>query len=294
MSLDSRNTPSPGPSLHTVDLKTTDSGEVAFASSASLPPILKFFGVHKYDLMEWMTSWLLSAPYLFGVRLFFALYLAVALIVDFIYKRGLKEMARFPFYFTYLSTLLCCLYFAFTAYWSAMNSINPSYAKLLVKRHSPYTIYWLHFLYAGSCTFHLLVPPVYWGLVFNKDVERDVINWYTNISAHCIPLLFLLFEVVVNNRYLVAFADLIPILLFVVLYMLWAWLAAFLSFKLESEAWWVYKFLSWDSSNWVWYVILYTAVIVFFVVVWAGHKGKAAMARRVLRRRLVKSKEINV
>ena len=248
MSVDSRSTPSPVPSLNTIDLKTTDSGEVAFSSS-SLSPALKFLGVHKYDLMEWMTSWCLSAPYLFGFRLFFALYLAVALAVDFIYKRGLKEMARFPFYFTYISTFLCCLYFALTAYWSARNSINPSYARQLAKKHSPYTIYWLHFLYAGSCTFHLLVPPVYWGLVFSKDIERDAINWYTNISTHCIPILFLLFDFVVNNRYLVAFADLVPILLFMMVYMLWAWLAAFLHFKLEKKPWWVYKFMSWDSEE---------------------------------------------
>lgn len=247
----------------------------------TVPNVLRRLGVHEYDLLEWMTSWCMGQPALFGFRLLVCIHMSIILVVEFFYKKGLLEMTRFPFYFTYISNALTAAYFGNTAYYTARGYLNDAYALTLARSKSPWSLYLLHFLYTSSFTFHMLVPSIYWALLFDPQRNRDFIDWWTNISTHCLPICFMLIDFTINNRYTVVFAELVPILISMVGYMLWAWLAALLHFKLYTKVWWVYKFLNFlEASNGVWYVVLFSAVAIFFTITWALHRLKASIARR--------------
>lgn len=242
-----------------------------------LPRLLRVVGVHRYDLYTWYTSWCLSTAHLFLFRVFCALYLALALILGFWFGSH-KQAVQFFFFFTYISTFLLCGYFTLHA-WHTFRVLRftSGYFKRQAAKASPWYLWLLQFLYSGCFVFHVVVVAIYWSILYpalqrhvrNSGVPLGPIAVWLDISVHILPMCFLLGEIVVNNRFHVYAVEIFQTLFFMLCYMLWMWLGAFLFYVVTEKAWWVYphfNFVARDNALQYYLVIIALTVSGFFLM----------------------------
>lgn len=91
----------------------------------------------------------------------------------------------------------------------------------LIKQHWFLTsALWL--LYASVVVFHIVVPAIYWGMLFDPNNTMDTLNQYVDYSHHGVDFACILFEMVLNRMNLLYIHVLGPICM-IILYMFLAW-----------------------------------------------------------------------
>lgn len=249
-----------------------------------LPKLLRLVGVHRYDLYTWYTSWCLSTFNLFLFRLFFAVYLAMALVLGF--RFGSHQTAvQFFFFFTYISTFLLCCYFILHAWHTfRVTRFTSSYFRRQADMASPWYLWLLQFLYSGCFVFHVIVIIIYWAILYptiQKQASKGMVQLgpvasFLDVSVHILPMIFLLFEIAVNNRFHIYAVEIFQTLLFMVFYTLWMWLGAFIFYLIRNEAWWVYpqfNFLG-KGQALVYYLIIIVLTVFGFGLMYSLHRIK--------------------
>jgi hypothetical protein len=249
-----------------------------------LPKLLRIVGVHRYDLYTWYTSWCLSPFQLFIFRLFCAIYLVMALCLGF--KYGSHETAaQFFFFFTYISTFLLCCYFTLHAWHTfRVTRFTSSYFRRQANRASPWYLWLLQFLYSGCFVFHIIVVTIYWTILYprvqQKALEGKIILGpvaiFLDVSVHVLPLIFMLVEIIVNNRFHVYAVEIFQTLLFMVIYTLWMWFGAFIFYLIRKEAWWVYPHFNFVGRNraGLYYLIIFFLTLFGFGSMYLLHRLK--------------------
>ncbi|KAG0050523.1 hypothetical protein BGZ83_004685 [Gryganskiella cystojenkinii] len=135
----------------------------------------------------------------------------------------------------------------------------------------------LWMLYASVVVFHIVVPAIYWGMLFDPNNTMDTLNKYVDFSHHGADFACILFEMVFNRMDLPWFCLLGPISM-IILYMFLAWVY----YAARGE--WLYGFLNWnDSLAAAWYIGLLVAFALLFVLQKYIHLGrdKALASRRL-------------
>ena len=249
-----------------------------------LPKLLRMVGVYRYDLYTWYTSWCLSPFNLFLFRLFCAVYLAMALVLGFRYGSH-ETTVQFFFFFTYISTFLLCCYFSLHAWHTyRLTRFTSSYFRRQADRASPWYLWLLQFLYSGCFVFHVIVVIIYWTILYptvqqnalEGRIELGPVAIFLDVSVHVLPIIFMLCEIAVNNRFHVYFVEIFQTLVFMAIYTLWMWFGAFLFYLIRDEAWWVYphfNFVGRDRTI-VYYSIIFFLTLFGFGLMYGLHRLK--------------------
>lgn len=249
-----------------------------------LPKLLRLVGVHRYDLYTWYTSWCLTPFQLFIFRLFCAVYLAMALCLGFRYGSH-ETTVQFFFFFTYISSFLLCCYFTLHAWHTfRVTRFTSSYFRRQANRASPWYLWLLQFLYSGCFVFHIIVVIIYWTILYpvfrrkvlEGKVEHGPLNIFLDISVHVLPLVFMLAEIIVNNRFHVYAVEIFQTLLFMAIYTLWMWFGAFIFYLIRKKAWWVYphfNFVERDQAG-PYYAIIFFLTLFGFGLMYFLHRIK--------------------
>ena len=203
------------------------------------------------------------------------MYLAVALGLGFWYGSH-ESTVQFFFFFTYISTFLLCCYFSLHAWHTyRLTRADSSYFRRQADRASPWYLWLLQFLYSGCFVFHVIVVIIYWTILY-PTVQQHALEGkitlgpfaiFLDASVHILPIIFMLFEIAINNRFHVYFVEIFQTLLFMVAYTLWMWFGAFLFYLVRNEAWWVYPHFNFVAQD---RAILYYSIIVFLTFVGFG------------------------
>ncbi|KAG0216183.1 hypothetical protein BGX33_000370 [Mortierella sp. NVP41] len=80
----------------------------------------------------------------------------------------------------------------------------------------------LSLLYASVVVFHIVVPAIYWGMLFDPNNTMDTLNKYVDFSHHGADFGCILVEMIFNRMELPWVAILGPLLM-IILYMFLAW-----------------------------------------------------------------------
>lgn len=240
--------------------------------------ITRHLKVHEYELEDWTTSWCCSLTALAALRTFFALHLAFCLLLDIWIKfeAGKMKWPMLPFYFTYISNIFTACYFALGAWWgwrARMLGGSHVYARRMYAKHRPWALYAMHFLYSASFTFHMMTTGMYWLLLHKYFKVEGFLGFYCALGTHGLPLAMIITDFFLNNRFLLALAEFLPVLVFLLGYWVWALCASWLN-KSTSEKTngWPYKIL--DPSNpqaLLNYSMIFAGVAVCFLIAWSMH-----------------------
>lgn len=249
-----------------------------------LPKLLRLVGVYRYDLYTWYTSWCLSPFSLFIFRLFCAVYLMVALGLGFRYGSH-ETPAQFFFFFTYISTFLLCVYFTLHAWHTyRVTKFSSSYFKRQAAKASPWYLWLLQFLYSGCFVFHVIVVIIYWTILYptiqqkalEKNVQLGAVAICLDVSVHILPIVFMLCEIAVNNRFHVYAVEIIQTLVFMAGYTVWMWMGAFIFYLLTDQAWWVYPHFNFVAQGraLLYYCIIFFLTLFGFALMYTLHRLK--------------------
>ncbi|KAG0068921.1 hypothetical protein BGZ89_003822 [Linnemannia elongata] len=139
------------------------------------------------------------------------------------------------------------------------------------------TAYYLHWfltsalslLYASVVVFHIVVPAIYWGMLFDPNNTMDTLNKYVDFSHHGADFACILIEMVFNRMELPWVAILGPLGM-IILYMFLAWVY----FAARGE--WLYGFLDWSKGPVAagWYIGLLAIFALLFVIQKYIHQGR--------------------
>ncbi len=249
-----------------------------------LPKLLRIVGVHRYDLYTWYTSWCLSPFNLFLFRVFCAVYLAMALVLGFNYGSH-QTTVQFFFFFTYISSFLLCCYFILHAWHTfRLTRFTSSYFRRQADSASPFYLWLLQFLYSGCFVFHVIVVIIYWTILYptvqqlaeEGSITLGPIAIFLDISVHVLPIIFMLCEIAVNNRFHVYAVEIFQTLLFMAAYTLWMWFGAFIFYLSRDEAWWVYPHFNFVGKDrtFVYYMIIFFLTVFGFGLMYFLHRIK--------------------
>ncbi|KAJ1927748.1 hypothetical protein IWQ60_002677 [Tieghemiomyces parasiticus] len=239
----------------------------------------RFFGFDRLDTETFATSHILSPRALFAVRLVVTLYALAVLGAMFYQNRG-----PFFFYLTCWGFLGLTTYFILATAFSAVYCFGPGAAArvrrprhtlvavnepqngadmdasacsddsdrwsvraadlpLFAPQYRPYQVV-LWFLYDTVIVFHVLVPIIYWSMLYGPSHHSTPFLTFTNVASHATDLVLILIEVACNRAPLVASHSLI-IIVCLLLYMALAYVVY------AGQHYFVYPFLDYHlNSGW--------------------------------------------
>ncbi|GJJ71641.1 hypothetical protein EMPS_03991 [Entomortierella parvispora] len=254
-------------------MATADSSTSA-TLSVSQSRLQRFLGYAQLDLSRPISSNIVSAHTLFFIRLVITLHLVAVFIATLYVSARDNVFYMVPTTFTNLSNMGLTAYYLTATYHSFRFYQHKDLCSLTDQHWFLTCALWL--LYASVVVFHIVVPAIYWGMLFDPNNTMDTLNKYVDFSHHGADLGCILFEMIFNRMDLPWVCLLGPITM-IILYMFLAWVY----FAARGE--WLYGFLDWSSSlAAAWYIGLLVAFAILFVLQKYIHLGrdKALTTRR--------------
>ncbi|KAF9319293.1 hypothetical protein BG003_009503 [Podila horticola] len=254
-----------------VDTPFTPSG-VSQAPSPSTG-LRRFLRHDQLDLSRAVSSNLISAKALLVVRLFITLHLVAVFIATLYVSARDKVFYMVPTTFTNLSNIGLTAYYL-TATYHSHDYVRRKNLDSLTKQHWFLTsALWL--LYASVVVFHIVVPAIYWGMLFDPNNTMDTLNQYVDYSHHGVDFACILFEMILNRMNLLYVHVLGPICM-IILYMFLAWVY----FAARGE--WLYGFLDWSKGGIAaaWYIGLLLIFGLLFIMQMFIHRGRDSLFAR--------------
>ncbi|KAF9152818.1 hypothetical protein BG015_004646 [Linnemannia schmuckeri] len=237
----------------------------------------KFLKYDTLDLSRIVSSNIVDARTLLIIRVIVALHL-VAVFIATLYVSARDEVFYMvPTTFTNLSNIGLTAYYLTAAYHSHSFVKNRNLDSL-TNQHWFLTSA-LSLLYASVVVFHIVVPAIYWGMLFDPNNTMDTLNKYVDFSHHGADFACILVEMVFNRMELPWVAILGPLGM-IILYMFLAWVY----FAARGE--WLYGFLDWSKGPVAagWYIGLLAIFALLFVLQKYIHQGRdsALKGRRAI------------
>ncbi|RKP26852.1 hypothetical protein SYNPS1DRAFT_3795, partial [Syncephalis pseudoplumigaleata] len=212
-----------------------------------------------------VTSNLVSPQVLLVSRSVSFLYLLAVLLCSIVDRPSMGWI--FLTFFTHLTFIGEAAYFAVAAYHTFRFTRYAGYVSPTLKAESLWTR--AHYvLYSTVAVFHVVVPVVYWTVLYDPKVEVTAMSRYLNVSKHGIDFALLAVEFLLG-RMIVPLAALPWVLLALLFYVFWAWITHAISGR------WVYPFLNWDRPAGIvvgWYIGVCALVVAFFGLSYAAHR----------------------
>ncbi|KAG0255844.1 hypothetical protein BG011_004888 [Mortierella polycephala] len=166
-------------------------------SSGSSSRLRNFLRYDTLDLSRFVASNLISAKALLVVRLIISIHLVAVFITTLYVSARDKVFYMVPTTFTNLSNIGLTAYYLAATYHS-FGFVRHKDLRSLTTQHWFLTSA-LSLLYASTVVFHIVVPIIYWALLFNPNHGMDTVNEYVDYSHHGADLGCILFEMVLNR-----------------------------------------------------------------------------------------------
>ncbi|KAG0373657.1 hypothetical protein BGX24_011415 [Mortierella sp. AD032] len=219
--------------------------------TTSTPPptgLRKFLKYDTLDLSRFVSSNIVNARTLLIIRAIVALHLTAVFIATLYVSVRDKVFYMVPTTFTNL-----------TQHWFLTSALS--------------------LLYASVVVFHIVVPAIYWGMLFDPNNTMDTLNQYVDYSHHGADFACILVEMIFNRMELPWVGVLGPLLM-IILYMFLAWVY----FAARGE--WLYGFLDWSKGGIAagWYIGLLIIFALLFILQKYIHQGRdsALKGRRAI------------
>ncbi|KAK9693712.1 hypothetical protein K7432_013764 [Basidiobolus ranarum] len=225
-------------------------------------PLSTWLGLSDLDLSIPVTSNFVPSYVLIFTRTISLIYTLTVAITNFVINID-NVWEGFFVYFTDLSFLGLVAYFMVSTYHSLRyynGSIQFLHSSWIARSKFLRFVYWL--LYETIVVFHVVVPIVYWTLIFTPSNRSTLLLW-VNGSIHGSDFFFMIIEVVLG-RWTLTWKHLPFVLLFPVLYMC----MAFLNYAIND--YFVYGFLNWYARKSGYVALIYLGVALFFVAVFVA------------------------
>ncbi|KAF7310160.1 hypothetical protein MIND_00389400 [Mycena indigotica] len=224
-----------------------------------------------------VTSPFFSPPILAAVRLAFAAYALVTLVVSIVWGAVVQhDAAGFFSYFTHLTYTGLCAYF-FAA--GVQTALFARRGKGYPLQGWPRALRFLHLALLATVTvFPLLVSVVFWGVLADKDTFATRYDAWSAISVHLLNSVFALFEIALTNTPAPAWV-LLPVTLLVlggyvgVVYVTHA-----------TQGFYAYSFMAPNSRLALHMAGVALAQVVLYVVVWCLVSLRVWLVRRYMTR----------
>ncbi|KAF9916608.1 hypothetical protein FBU30_001262 [Linnemannia zychae] len=243
-------------------------------STPSTPTGLrKIFNYDALDLSRMVSSNLVSAKTLLVIRAIVALHLTAVFIATLYVSARDNVFYMVPTTFTNLSNIGLTAYYL-TATYHSYSYVKNRNLDSLTNQHWFLTSA-LSLLYASVAVFHIVVPAIYWGMLFNPKNTMDTLNKYVDYSHHGVDFACLLLEMIFNRMEMPWIAILGPMCM-IILYMFLAWVY----FAARQE--WLYGFLDWSKGAVAvgWYIGLLLIFALLFVFQKYIHQGRDSALKR--------------
>ncbi|KAI1317464.1 hypothetical protein EDD11_008401 [Mortierella claussenii] len=245
----------------------------ATSPSTQQSALRRFLRYDTLDSIRIISSNLVSATTLLFVRLIISLHLSAVFVATLYVSARDNVFYMVPTTFTNLSNI------GLTAYY--LTATYHSYAYVRHgNAHSLTTQHWflssaLSLLYASVVVFHIVVPAIYWGMLFDPNNTMDTLNKYVDFSHHGADLACILVEMLLNRMELPWVSILGPLSM-IILYMFLAWVY----FAARGE--WLYGFLDWSKGPIAaaWYIGLLVIFALLFALQKLLHQGRDALFKR--------------
>ncbi|KAG0230662.1 hypothetical protein B0O80DRAFT_463026 [Mortierella sp. GBAus27b] len=233
----------------------------------------KFFGYDNLDLSRFVSSNIVSATTLLYIRFIVALHLTAVFIATLYVSARDGVFYMVPTTFTNLSNIGLTAYYL-TATYHSISYYRCKDLRSLTNQHWFLTSA-LSLLYASTVVFHIVVPAIYWGMLFDPNNTMDTLNQYVDYSHHGADFACILVEMIFNRMELPWVAVLGPLSM-IILYMFLAWVY----FAARGE--WLYGFLDWSKGPMAaaWYIGLLVIFGLLFVLQKYIHQGRDAILKR--------------
>ncbi|KAG0271994.1 hypothetical protein BGZ95_000132 [Linnemannia exigua] len=239
--------------------------------TTSTPPpptgLRRFLKYDTLDLSRFVSSNIVDARTLLIVRAIVALHLTAVFIATLYVSARDKVFYMVPTTFTNLSNIGLTAYYLTATYHSHSFIKNKTFSSLT-------TQHWfltsaLTLLYASVVVFHIVVPAIYWGMLFDPNNTMDTLNQYVDYSHHGVDFACILIEMIFNRMELPWVGVLGPLVM-IILYMFLAWVY----FAARGE--WLYGFLDWSKGGIAagWYIGLLLIFALLFVLQKYIHQGR--------------------
>ncbi|KAF9968209.1 hypothetical protein BGZ70_005890 [Mortierella alpina] len=189
-------------------------------ASKSIPKLKLFLRYDSLDLTRFISSNLISATGLLHIRLLIALHLTAVFIATLYVSARDNVFYMVPTTFTNLSNIGLTAYYL-TATYHSIRYVRNRNLDSLSKQHWFLTSA-LSLLYGSVVVYHIVVPAIYWGMLFDPNNTMDPLNKYVDFSHHGADLACILFEMLFNRMELPWVAILGPLSM-IILYMFLAW-----------------------------------------------------------------------
>jgi len=249
-------------------------------ATSEKPPPGGFLGYARMDPRVALTSPFISVGALAGLRTLLACYSLAVGITSF-YIDAQENIAGYWFFYYTNLTYVCLIAYFINA---AVHTV--AYARLCAKAVTypkPSTLQQgsvltqMHFaLYAAVVSVHIVVPVVYFALLFDPKKPEVALNEWTNFSQHGGDLACVLVEVVLGGM-VYRWKDAVPGFVGSIIYLFWMWIVY--------AIWgiWAYGFLAFSRGPkvTVWYFAIVAIYIAAVCVQYALHWVKWRIAQRV-------------
>ncbi|KAK3839021.1 MAG: hypothetical protein J3R72DRAFT_447974 [Linnemannia gamsii] len=235
----------------------------------SPPPtgLRKFLKYDTLDLSRFVSSNIVDARTLLIIRAIVALHLTAVFIATLYVSVRDKVFYMVPTTFTNLSNIGLTAYYLAATYHSHSFVKNKTLSSLTAQHW--FLTSALSLLYASVVVFHIVVPAIYWGMLFDPNNTMDTLNQYVDYSHHGADFACILVEMIFNRMELPWVGVLGPLLM-IILYMFLAWVY----FAARGE--WLYGFLDWSKGGIAagWYIGLLIIFALLFILQKYIHQGR--------------------
>ncbi|KAF9901787.1 hypothetical protein EC991_005669 [Linnemannia zychae] len=249
-------------------------------TTPTTPPPTRLRQFLKYDTLDlsrFVSSNIVDARTLLIIRAVVALHLTAVFIATLYVSARDKVFYMVPTTFTNLSNIGLTAYYLTATYHSHSYVKNKTLTSL-TSQHWFLTSA-LTLLYSSVVVFHIVVPAIYWGMLFDPNNTMDTLNQYVDYSHHGADFACILVEMIFNRMELPWVAVLGPLVM-IILYMFLAWVY----FAARGE--WLYGFLDWSKGGIAagWYIGLLLIFALLFVLQKYIHQGRdsALKSRRAV------------
>jgi len=233
------------------------------------------------DPLRCVTSNFLSLRVLFSIRIILTLY-AIAVLIGSIVTGILTQEVEYVYYFTRLSYIGLVGYMISATVHTGLYMLQighgkrpPSYPMPNSLPKGSYLLQAHCMLYATVICNHIVVPIIYWSLLYSTSANNTTVLRWENFSQHLTDFVTILFEVVLN-RMMLNWIELIVVLAVVLIYVFWMWLVRLFA------GIWVYAFLGFNEGPSVagWYIFVLVLFVMAFAVQYYFAKFKEWVAHR--------------
>ncbi|KAJ1912013.1 hypothetical protein IWQ60_009864 [Tieghemiomyces parasiticus] len=233
-----------------------------------------YFRLDNFEADRFVTSNLVAPRTLFFIRLILALYSLAVLAVMFVanQERFFNYMTCWSFFG--LTIYLCLATYLSGRYSFGIHRYTPEANPLVTASVATQAACW--FLYETFATYHLLVPVVYWSVLYSSFADQPLIQILASIGPHATDFGILVIEVLFNRQQMQLSHWCIPIIVLAfylgLAYLVWGVQQIF-----------IYPFLNFNKLHgWVALIIAGIALgtLIIFTVMYFVHRVRDYLLRR--------------